>query len=106
MYHYTLILDISSDDESRAAAKDDRSKENVPPVDGPVYSSAAVTTLPADMMIDEPRSPLGTLDAKDIYAEGCDASSYIIVPAEKEIDQVKEKVITATEPTQRGLLHD
>jgi len=30
MYHYTLILDI----ESRAAAKDDRGKENVPPVDG------------------------------------------------------------------------
>jgi len=100
MNHYTLTLDISSDDESRAAAKDDRGKENIPPVDGLVYSSAAVTTLRADMMTDEPRSPLGTLDAKDFYAEGCDASSYIIVPAEKDVNQVKEKVITATEPNE------
>ncbi len=41
-----------------------------------------------------------TDDAKDFYAEGCDASSYIIVPAENEIDQVKEKVFTATEPNE------
>lgn len=98
MEHYTGTLDISSDDESRAAAKDDRGKENIPPIDGLVYSSAAVTTLRADMMTDEPRSPLGTLDAKDFYAEGCDASSYIIVPAEKDVNQVNEKLITATEP--------
>lgn len=98
--HYTCTLDISSDDESRIAAKDDRGKENIPPVDGLVYTSAAVTTLRADMMTDEPRSPLGTLDAKDFYAEGCDASSYIVVPAEKDGNQDNEKVATATESNQ------
>ncbi len=97
MNHYTCTLDISSDDESRAAAKDDRGKENIPPTDGVVYSSAALVTARVDMMTDEARSPLGTLDAKDFYAEGCDASSYIIIPAEKEVDQCNEKVAPATE---------
>ena len=97
MNHSICTLDISSDDESRAAAKDDRGKENIPPVDGFVYSSATVTSSRADMMTDEPRTPLGALDTKDFYAEGCDASSYIIIPAEKEIDGNNEKIATAVE---------
>ena len=95
--HYTCTLDISSDDESRAAAKDDRGKENIPPVDGLVYASATVASSRADMMTDEPRTPLGTLNAKDFYAEGCDASSYIIIPAEKEVHGNNQKVAVAME---------
>ena len=81
-------VDIS-DDESRRAAKDDRGKENIPPADYPSMSTAAqsvATTRSAsrqDIMTDEPRTPLGDLDTADFYADGCDASSYIIVPAEK-----------------------
>ena len=87
MQHSTCTLDIS-DDEGRFAAKDDRGKENIPPPDYPaVFSTPAMTAVrPAtrrDMMTDEPRAPLGDLDAKEFYAEGCDASSYIIIPAEQ-----------------------
>jgi len=87
MQFSTQTLDIS-DDESRLAAKDDRGKENIPPAD--FTSMTNVQTVGAnrpvsrkDMMTDEPRTPLGDLDASEFYAEDCDASSYIIVPAEK-----------------------
>jgi hypothetical protein len=30
-------------------------------------------------MTDEPRTPLGDLDASEFYAEGCDANSFIII---------------------------
>ena len=86
MQFSTQTLDIS-DDESRLAAKDERGKENIPPVDFPSLTN--VQTVGAnrpvsrkDMMTDEPRTPLGDLDASEFYAEGCDVSSYIIVPAE------------------------
>ncbi|KAI9880846.1 MAG: hypothetical protein M1830_010441 [Pleopsidium flavum] len=91
MEHSTGTLDIS-DDESRRAAKDDRGKENIPPLDQPTASTAINGTVAAapsrrherlDEMIDEPRTPMGELNAKDFYADGCDASSYAIVPAEK-----------------------
>ena len=103
MNHYTCTLDISSDDESRAAAKDDRGKENIPPVDGLAYSSATVAFTRADMMTDEPRTPLGALNAMDFYAEGCDASSYIVIPAEKDVDGSNEKVATAVESQEASL---
>lgn len=93
MEHSTCTLDIS-DDESRAAAKQDKdNKENIPPVDGPaaVGFSTQLTSTRRDMMTDEPRNPLGDLDAKDFYAEGCDASSFIIVGAEDAVDGVDEK---------------
>ena len=82
----TQTLDIS-DDEGRRAAKDDRGKENIPPMDYPSLSVGPIeATRPIsrkDMMTDEPRTPLGDLDAAEFYAEGCDASSFVIVPAEK-----------------------
>ncbi|MCJ1395347.1 hypothetical protein MMC18_009407 [Xylographa bjoerkii] len=85
-------VDIS-DDESRRASKDDRGKENVPPAGYPSSFTAAqrVTTARSasrqDIMTDEPRTPLGDLDAADFYADGCDVSSYIIVPAERSDDK-------------------
>lgn len=90
----TQTLDIS-DDESRRAEKNDRGKENIPPSDIPsMFATPSVaSTRPVsrnDMMTDEPRTPLGSLDAAEFYAEGCDASSNTIVPAEKSYD-VNEK---------------
>ena len=101
MQHSTCTLDIS-DDESRHAVKDDRGKENIPPLDyaGSLSRSIATTFIPVsrkDMMTDEPRSPLGDLDAREYYAEGCDASSYHIITAEKSsINPVEEPVKAKT----------
>ncbi|MCJ1316057.1 hypothetical protein MMC15_001377 [Xylographa vitiligo] len=88
-------VDIS-DDESRRASNHDRGKENIPPTDylSSVVATQQVTTAGSAsrqaMMTDEPRTPLGDLDAADFYADGCDASSYIIVPAEKSDDKIEK----------------
>lgn len=93
MEHSTCTLDIS-DDESRAAAKEDKdNKENIPPIDGPAAMSLStqITATRRDMMTDETRSPLGDLDAKEFYAEGCHASSVILVGVENAVDGIDEK---------------
>lgn len=84
----TMNLDIS-DDESRAARKDDRGKENIPPVEdlnAPVRSPSR-----NDVMSDDARAPLADLDAKDYYAQGCDESSFFTVPAEGSTDSKEEQ---------------
>jgi hypothetical protein len=87
MTQSTTILDIS-DDESKAQDRADRGKENIPPNDNAVLQSGATThsstsaTVPSsrkDMMTDEPRTPLGDLNAADYYPEGLDASSVVLV---------------------------
>ena len=115
--HSTCTLDIS-DDESRIAAKHDRGKENVPPSNDLSASTipanaVAGPVLRADMMTDGSRSPLGELDAKDFYADGCDASSYIIIPTDKcaekandlpnTISEVK-KVESIVQPRENGII--
>ncbi|MCJ1402648.1 hypothetical protein MMC11_005868 [Xylographa trunciseda] len=104
-------VDIS-DDEGRRAFKDDRGKENIPPADSPLFTTAQPLTTTRstsrqDIMTDEPRTPLGDLDAADFYADGCDASSYIIVPAEKSDGKtekpnecVEEKHLSAVTPSE------
>lgn len=75
--HATCILDIS-DDESRDKFYDDGSnKENVAPPDhtGNHSTGNQVPVTRKNMMADEPRSPLGDLEAAMYYAEGCDADS-------------------------------
>ena len=37
------------------------------------------------MMTDEPRTPLGELEASDYYAAGCDALSYITIPGDEDL---------------------
>jgi len=81
MEHSTCTLDIS-DDESSSLKGDKDNKENVPPVDANGYSASRITATRRDMMTDGPRSPLGDLDAKEFYAEGCDSSSFITILAE------------------------
>lgn len=75
--HATCILDIS-DDECRDRFYDDGSnKENVAPPDhtGNHPTSNQVPATRKNMMTDEPRSPLGDLEAAMYYGEGCDADS-------------------------------
>lgn len=75
--HATCILDIS-DDECRDKFYDDGSnKENVAPADhmGNHSTGHQVPVTRKNMMTDEPRSPLGDLEAAMYYAEGCDADS-------------------------------
>lgn len=95
MVHTTTTLDIS-DDEISLSKGDKDNKENIPPIDGPaaVASATHVTATRRDVMTDETRAPLGDLDAKDFYAEGCDASSCIMVAAEDPCEQTTEKLPT------------
>lgn len=95
--HSTTTLDIS-DDESSSSKGDKDNKENIPPIDGPaaVVSASQVTATRRDLMTDETREPLGDLDAKDFYAEGCDASSCIVVAAEDSSEQIVDKLSTTT----------
>jgi hypothetical protein len=86
MTQSATILDIS-DDESKARDRADRGKENVPPGDVPAPSgmasqlsaSSKVPSSRKDMMTDEPRTPLGDLNAADYYPEGLDASSVVLI---------------------------
>jgi hypothetical protein len=87
MTQSATILDIS-DDESKARDRADRGKENIPPNDVAVVPSGTNTLsstslkVPSsrkDMMTDEPRTPLGDLNAADYYPEGLDASSVVLV---------------------------
>ena len=95
MVHTTKTLDIS-DDESSLSKGDKDNKENIPPIDGPAAVASAMhgTAARRDVMTDETRAPLGDLDAKDFYAEGCDASSCIIVAAEDPCEQTTDKLST------------
>jgi hypothetical protein len=85
MTQSATVLDIS-DDESKAQASSDRGKENIPPNDVIVPSGTSTSSTAAkipgsrkDMMTDEPRTPLGHLNAADYYPDGLDASSVILV---------------------------
>ena len=96
MQHQTCTLDISDDESRMSPSKGDRdNKENVPPADYNSAMNAPITRR--DLMTDEIRSPLGDLDAKDFYAEGCDANSFIIVP-QGELEHTQGKVIVEPHP--------
>lgn len=104
MEHGACTLDISSDEESAARARDERGKENVPPMDDVSQTRSLVNDTNEESMrdvkarmrarrreaeegaIDVDRSPLGDLAAEDFYAEGCDGTSVFIVPAEEEAE--------------------
>ena len=111
MEHSTCTLDISSDEESAQRLRDDRGKENVPPVDDVSQTRTTLTSsvdVAEDQMIglkarvkarrsrreadenaiDLDRSPLGDLAAEDFYAEGCDEKSiFVILPDESPGDE-------------------
>ncbi|KAJ5365902.1 hypothetical protein N7517_008788 [Penicillium concentricum] len=85
MQHSTTVLDIS-DDEGKSDPPCTRGKENIPPHELGIELPTArqsTTTIPAAARkapkMDEPRAPLGELNAAEYYAEGCNAFSYTIV---------------------------
>lgn len=95
MEHSTGTL-VISDDESRNASKEDKdNKENIPPV-GVVtavrYSATQITATRRNMMTDEPRNPLGDLEAKDFYAEGYHADSVIIMQSDDSPETIDDKL--------------
>ena len=99
LQHGTCVLDISSDEESAQRAKregrDD--KENVPPMDDISQTSARAqgrlrnSAGADDMVVEKERVALGEMSAADFYAEGCDETSVILVPADEEEQQQQQQ---------------
>ncbi|KAH8805841.1 hypothetical protein F5884DRAFT_678596 [Xylogone sp. PMI_703] len=56
MEHSTCTLDISSDEESAAKMKDERGKENVPPMDDISQTRTMISALPASLSSSLPSS--------------------------------------------------
>lgn len=97
--HSANTMDISDDEGS---PKDSRGKENIPPTEG-MYAGARTTNTPIplsrkNMMTDEPRTPLGSLDAVDFYAEGCDANSFFMVPGDDDEEKPVANATCVTKP--------
>ena len=106
MEHSTCTLDISSDEETSARLKDDRGKENVPPLDDVSQTRATgeVETAEPSMVdlksrtrkrreldaCDIDRNPLGEMNAEEFYAEGCDEESVFIIATESEVVEETE----------------
>ena len=91
------ILEIS-DDESNAVEKVEceENKENVCPLNDPAAPAVASSRRGVsrkDAMTDEPRTPLGDLEAKDYYGEGLDATSVVLV--QEAIEDGNTSVSTA-----------
>lgn len=97
MEHSACTLDIS-DDETSSKIFDEENKENIPPQPGmnaPVSNViAAMHASRKHMMTDEPRAPLGELEASDYYAAGCDASSYITISGDEDVkSNIQDSVV-------------
>ncbi len=107
LQHSAYTLDIS-DDESHSSKGDKDNKENIPPTDGlaAVASATQISATRRDMMTDETREPLGDLDAKDFYAEGCDASSCIMIAAEVPSEEIVDKLSTTINTYEPSSLPD
>lgn len=90
VFHQACNLDIS-DDESAAKMKSDIGKENIPPSDA-LSASLEISTGMSALTNDEPRTPLAELEASKFYAEGCDASSYFLVPEDDSVDPEADKL--------------
>jgi hypothetical protein len=103
LQHGTCVLDISSDEESEQKARREgrEDKENVPPMDDVSQTSgrrlARLGAATDDgMALDKERTALGEMNTADFYAEGCDESSVIIVPADEE-EHVEQPAAQPTE---------
>jgi hypothetical protein len=110
MEHGACTLDISSDEETEQRRKDERGKENVPPLDDISQTQGRLpSTSPSSMSasydgisdmktrtksqrrrkeieegaIEIDRNPLGDLEAEDFYAEGCTSSDVVLVADEE-----------------------
>ncbi|OAA57170.1 hypothetical protein ISF_07091 [Cordyceps fumosorosea ARSEF 2679] len=88
LQHSTCVLDISSDEETGAKAERDREagcdKENVAPA-GHIAAQAPPSSPPSATGLEE-RSPLGELNPRDFYAEGCDEISVFLIDEDEETE--------------------
>ena len=93
LQHSTCTLDISSDEESERRQQRERAegKENVPPIDDVSQTArpraARLAADADDMFVEKERSPLGEMDVKSYFADGCDESSVVIIPGDDEEEQ-------------------
>ncbi|KAH2988270.1 hypothetical protein KXW58_006191 [Aspergillus fumigatus] len=103
MQHSTCVLDIS-DDEGKAEFSS-RGKENIPPSELEIDLSRTrereTSVLRKTEMADEPRSPLGELNAAD-YGEDCHAFSYAVIYDE---DETASEIKTPLPPLPRNPTH-
>jgi hypothetical protein len=126
MEHGACTLDISSDEESRRRERDERGKENIPPLDDISQTRVQLSSFTEDSSsmsmgemkaharvarrrkevdegaIDIDRCPLGEMAAEDFYAEGCDGSSVFLIPSDPnspEEEDVEEPLPVSTLPT-------
>jgi hypothetical protein len=101
MEHSTCTLDISSDEETKARRRDERGKENVPPLDDvsqtqgrlPSHDLAIQSKARArhirrrkeieEGAIDVDRAPLGEMAAEEFYAEGVTENDVVLVADEE-----------------------
>ena len=111
-----------SNNGGKSPARDDHQKENIPPngfrgaAVSSITSTVASTYAAAsrkDMMTDEPRTPLGDLNASDYYAEGCDATSVVLVaedvvePERQSVDPMQANLIPESSSSDfNSLIHD
>lgn len=109
LQHSTCVLDISSDEETESRRQRERTegKENVPPVDDISQTSrprASRQAADADCMVfEKERSPLGEMNVRDYFSEGCDENSIIIVPGDEEHEAPQQP---AAEPHFVPILED
>ncbi|KAI5862967.1 hypothetical protein GGS23DRAFT_570357 [Durotheca rogersii] len=94
LQHSTCVLDISSDEESESRRQRERAegKENVPPADDVSQTSrpracAFRKAVDDEMAFEKERNPLGEMDVREYYSEGCDETSVIIVPGDEDEGQ-------------------
>jgi hypothetical protein len=120
MEHSTCTLDISSDEETEARRRDERGKENVPPLDdvsqtqarlsassstsydGIAEAKARTRSMRRRKEIEEgaieiDRSPLGDLEAEEFYAEGCTSSDVVLVADEEGEGEPEEPLAPSAE---------
>jgi len=122
MEHSTCTLDISSDEETEARRRDERGKENVPPLDDVSQTQARLpnaSSMPRpygcisdakaharsmrrrkeieEGAIEIDRSPLGDLEAEEFYAEGCTSSDVVLVADEEAEGESDEPLVHSAE---------
>ncbi|KAI2780216.1 hypothetical protein F4815DRAFT_152406 [Daldinia loculata] len=89
LQHSTCVLDISSDEESETRRQRERAegKENVPPADDVSQTSrprAARHAAEDEMVFEKERNPLGEMNVREYYSEGCDENTIVIIPGDDE----------------------
>ncbi|KAL4978877.1 hypothetical protein BDW66DRAFT_128932 [Aspergillus desertorum] len=97
MQHSTCVLDISDDEGKDESLSDHRGKENIPPADLGIslppsrQQGSPAAAARKSKMVDEPRSPLGELNAADYYGEDCHAFSNAVLDGDDEEVPVERK---------------